>query len=81
VKKLEYPLHLSLPLSSPDTGKTKHYLHRFQIADNPMCPCNEGMQTSEHIIYVYNILKSQISSLIKHITARGGEAPPPMANW
>ena len=30
-------------------GKKKHYLHRFKIADNPTCPCNEGAQTSEHI--------------------------------
>jgi hypothetical protein len=42
-------------------------------ADNPMCPCNEGMQTSEHIIYLYKILDSQRSSLIKHMTARGGD--------
>jgi hypothetical protein len=54
-------------------GKKKYYLHRFKIADNPMCPCNEGMQTSEHIIYGCKILESQRSSLIKHITARRGD--------
>ena len=32
-------------------GKTKAYLHRFRIADNPTCPCNEGQQTPEHLIY------------------------------
>jgi hypothetical protein len=31
--------------------KTKAYLHRFKLTDNPMCPCKEGQQTSEHIIY------------------------------
>jgi hypothetical protein len=41
-----------------------------------MYPCNEGTQTSDHIIYVCKILESQRSSLIHHITARGGDWPP-----
>jgi hypothetical protein len=57
-------------------GKTKSYLHRFKLADNPTCPCNEGQQTPEHVIYECNILETQRSSLIKHITARGGVWPP-----
>jgi hypothetical protein len=36
----------------------------------------EGTQTSEHIIYVCKILEEQRSSLIQHITARGGDWPP-----
>jgi hypothetical protein len=63
-------------------GKTKYYLHRFKIADNLMYPCDEGTQTSEHIIYVCKILESQRSSLIQHVKARGGDwLPPPMVNW
>ena len=27
------------------------YLHRFKLADNPTCFCNEGEQSTEHIIY------------------------------
>jgi hypothetical protein len=57
-------------------GKTKSYLHRFKLADNPTCPCNGGQQTPEHIIYECKILETQRSSLIKHITARGGVWPP-----
>jgi hypothetical protein len=34
-------------------------LHRFSLTDNPMCPCNEGEQTVEHLIHVCIILESQ----------------------
>ena len=37
-------------------GKTNSYLHRFKIIDNPMCKCNEGEQTTQHIIYECKIL-------------------------
>jgi hypothetical protein len=57
-------------------GKTKAYLDRFKLADNPICPCNEGQQTSEHIIYKCKNLEAQRSSLIKHIMTRGGNWPP-----
>jgi hypothetical protein len=56
--------------------KTKYYSHRFKIANNPMYPCNEGPQTSQHIIHVCKILESQRSSLIQYIMARGGDWPP-----
>jgi hypothetical protein len=34
-------------------GKTRSYLHRFGITDNPMCPCEEEEeeQTSDHLIF------------------------------
>jgi len=63
-------------------GKTKSYLQRFKIADNPTCPCNEEVQTPEHIIYECKILESQRSSLIRHIMARGGDWPTlATTNW
>jgi hypothetical protein len=40
-------------------GKTKSYLHRFKLINNPMCPCNEEAQSSEHLIYDCKILKDQ----------------------
>jgi len=52
--------------------KTKVYLNRFNLTDNPMCPCNEGEQSGEHLIYVCRILEPQRSSMIQHITTRGG---------
>jgi hypothetical protein len=55
--------------------KTESYLHRFKLADDPKCPCNEGQQTSEHIIFKCNIFEAQSSSLIKQIMISGGSWP------
>ena len=57
-------------------GKTKSYLYRFKIADDPMCPCNDGQQTSDHIIFECNIVEAQRSALIKQIMVSGGSWPP-----
>jgi hypothetical protein len=32
-------------------GNIKAYLHRFHISEEQLCPCREGDQTTEHIIY------------------------------
>ena len=32
-------------------GKTRSYLHRFQIIKSPVCSCANGNQTVEDIIY------------------------------
>jgi hypothetical protein len=53
-------------------GKARAYLNRFKIIDDPMCPCNEGEQTVEHLIYVCTVLEQRRSTMIKHITTRGG---------
>jgi len=79
---VEKRLKMKLPITPEFTalttghGKTKFYLHRFKLEDDPTCPCNEGMQTPEHIIYDYKILKPQRSSFIRHISTRGGKWPP-----
>jgi len=31
-------------------GKTRDYLHRFKIIEEPTCPCGKGDQTTDHII-------------------------------
>jgi hypothetical protein len=54
---------------------TMAYLHRFKLLDRPMCPCNEGEQTAEHLIYKCTLLEAERSSLDKHITAGGGSWP------
>jgi hypothetical protein len=51
-------------------------LHRFKLADDPMCPCNEGQQTSDNIIFKCNIFEAQRGSKIKKIVDRGGSWPP-----
>jgi hypothetical protein len=57
-------------------GKTKSYLHRFKLMDDPACPCGEERQTSEHIIFKCNIFEAQRSWLIKQIMVSGGTWPP-----
>ena len=74
---VEQRLKMKIPITPEFTAiitgraKTKSYLHRFKLADNLTWPCNEGAQTTEHIIYECKILESQRSSLERHITARG----------
>jgi hypothetical protein len=56
---------------------TKAYLHIFKLADGPMCPCNEGQQTSDYIIFDCNILEAQRTTMIKQSMLNGGPWPPP----
>jgi len=80
--KVDQRLKLQIPITPEFTaivsghGKTKAYLNRFKLTDNPMCPCNEGEQSVEHLIYVCSILETKRSDMIKHITTRGGTWPP-----
>jgi hypothetical protein len=81
--RLEQRLKIKLPIT-PELlalvtghGMTKAYLHRFKLADDPMCPCNEGQQTSDHIMFDCNILEAQRSTMIKQIMLNGGPWPPP----
>jgi len=57
-------------------GKTRSNLHRFKLADGPICLCNEGQQTSNHIIFDCNLLEAQRGSMIKKIVDSGGSWPP-----
>ena len=79
---VEQRLKIRIPITPEFTavvsghGKTKTYLHRSKLTDNPMCPCNEGEESVEHLIHACRILEPQRSSLIQHITTRGGIWPP-----
>ena len=74
---VEQRLRLRIPITAQFTaivsghGKTRAYLNRFKIIDDPMCPCNEGEQTVEHLIYECNTLEQRRSTMIRHITTRG----------
>ena len=76
--KVDQRLKLRIPITPEFTaiisghGKTKAYLNRFKLTDNPMCPCNEREQSVEHLIYVCSILEPNRSDMIKRITTRGG---------
>ena len=80
---VEQRLKMKLPITPEFTavvtghGKTKSYPHRFKLTDNPTCPCNEGVQTPEHLIYACKLLEVQRISLEQHRMADGGIWPTP----
>jgi len=49
-------------------GKTKAYLHRFKIIESPECPCNNGNQTVERLIYECTKLQWEREELIRNIS-------------
>jgi hypothetical protein len=49
-------------------GKTRSYLHRFKIIDSPACPCDNGIQTEEHLIYECGKLNYERRELIADIS-------------
>jgi hypothetical protein len=49
-------------------GKTRSYLHRFKIIDSPECPCSNGNQTVDRLIYDCNKLNNEREKLIAHIS-------------
>jgi len=74
--KLRIPITPEITAIVSGHGKTKAYLNRFKLIDNPMCRCNEGEQSVEHLIYVCSILELHRWAMIKQITTRGGIWPP-----
>jgi hypothetical protein len=78
---VEQRLELKIPITQELTamvtghGKTKAYLHRFKLIDDPMCPCNEGTQSTEHLVYNCRILERQRKNLKQRIKASGGIWP------
>jgi hypothetical protein len=79
--KMKTPITPAFTALVTGQGKTKFYLHRFKLADNPTCTCNEVAQSPEHTIYECKILEHHQISLKQHITASGGYCPLPTANW
>jgi len=49
-------------------GKTRSYLHRFRIIESPECPCANGNQTVDHVMYQCNKLNSEREALIGYIS-------------
>jgi ribonuclease HI len=47
-------------------GKTKAYLHRFNIIESPQCTCKAGPQTVDHLIYECNMIKTESSTINQH---------------
>jgi hypothetical protein len=55
-------------------GKTRAYLHRFKLRENALCACQQGDQTTDHLLYDCNLLENQREILKKNI-ARDGQWP------
>jgi len=49
-------------------GKTRSCLHRFRITESPECPCANGNQTVDHLLYQCNKLNSEREALIGYIS-------------
>jgi hypothetical protein len=49
-------------------GKTKAYLHRFNIIESPQCKCKAGPQTVDHLIYECNMTKTERAALLTNIS-------------
>jgi hypothetical protein len=52
-------------------GETRSYLHRFKVIESPVCPCANGNQTVEHIIYECGKLNNERRNLIAVISKEG----------
>jgi hypothetical protein len=73
--RLEPRLKMKMPITPEFTALVTGH-RKTKLADDPTCPCNEGQQTSDHIIFECNIVEAQRSYLIEHITVSRGSWPP-----
>jgi len=48
-------------------GKTRDYLHRFNIIEEPTCPCGKGNQTADRIMYECERLTKERDRLRKTV--------------
>jgi hypothetical protein len=44
-------------------GNIKEYLYRFKISETPTCPCGDTDQTTDHLLYECELLKTQRDTL------------------
>lgn len=76
-QRLKIKLQVSPELTTMITGhgKLRSYLNRFKIIDEPTCPCNDGEQTSDHLIFSCDNCETQRILLRNSILLRGGNWP------
>ena len=44
-------------------GKTRAYLHRFKIIEDPTCTCGKAVQTTDHLIFECETLTKEREKL------------------
>jgi hypothetical protein len=59
--KISTNQHLTTMLTGH--GNIKSYLHRFKLITSPACPCGKNDQTTDHLLYECELLKTQRHSL------------------
>jgi len=55
-------------------GKTRAYLHRFKILEHANCPCGNGDQTIDNLLYWCSILHTQ-REIFKPSVLKSGNWP------
>ena len=60
-ERLKMKIHLTQNLTAITTGhgKTRAYLHRFNIIQDPKCPCGAAEQTTDHLIYERKVIAKE----------------------
>ena len=53
-------------------GNIKSYLYRFKLITSPTCPCDKNDQTTDHLLYECELLKTQRHSLKTAVSKSGG---------
>ena len=61
--KNEIKPHTKLHGNSNGTRKTKAYLHRFKIIEDPTCTCGKAVQTTDHLIFECETLTKEREKL------------------
>ena len=56
-------------------GKLRLYRHRFGLTYDPMCPCEEEEETTNHLIFQCKKLRNQRNEMIKQKTNTGVNWP------
>jgi len=73
IRSSQHILNISNVIEFSSTCFATHCLP----ASSPTCPCNEGVQTPDHLIYDCKLLDVQRRSLKQHIMADGENWPTP----
>jgi len=68
-ERLKMKLQLTQNFTAIVSGheKTRDYLHRFKIIEEPTCPCGKGDQKTDHTIYAWERLTKKRDRLKKRL--------------
>jgi len=72
IMKISTNQHLRIMLTG--RGNIKSYLHRFKIINSPVCPCGKNDQTTDHLLYKCELIKTQRNGL-RIAVSKSGDWP------